>query len=105
MPRTYRAVEIAFELAATTANLNNLPIDAETLHSRAYNWYCNSDVVDPEILAGCALSADYKFGYTYDDMLAFAEVWFPLDPEAGAPIWRIENALKDTFWHCGEQSV
>ena len=70
MTHTYKAVEMATELAATTARMNNLSVDEETLHTRAYNWYCNSDVVDPEILAGCALSADYKFGYTYDDMLA-----------------------------------
>jgi len=99
MTHTYKAVEMATELAATTARMNNLPVDEETLHTRAYNWYCNSDVVDPEILAGCALSADYKLGYTYDDMLGFAEVWFPTDPEENAPIWEIEQSFRDTFWH------
>lgn len=99
MTHTYQAVEMATELAATTARMNNLSIDEETLHNRAYDWYCNSDVVDPEILAGCALCEDYKSGYTYDDMLGFAEVWFPVDPEENAPIWEIEQSFRDTFWH------
>lgn len=36
MTHTYQAVEMATELAATTARMNNLSIDEETLHNRAY---------------------------------------------------------------------
>ena len=98
--RVFQTVEAATELAIEinkmqpSSNLTN-----EMLHDRVYNWYCHSDVTDIVVLASCAMCCDYFSGATYDEMLLFTNIWFPEDPEEEAPIWRIENSLKDTYWH------
>ena len=81
------AVKNAVDLVLATKFANMAPItindiDAiETIYRRVYGWYANTDVVDADTLAACALFGDYYDGVTYYDMLDMRDWWFPPCPD------------------------
>ena len=79
--KIYTTVKHAIDLVIDTLEHNNKHIPYECIYERVQNWYNNTDVTDPEILAGCALFCDFYKDVTYADMLYMKEWWFPTEEE------------------------
>lgn len=97
--RTYTAVENAVALVVANLEANHITETTDTIRARVYSWYKHSDVVDPEVLAACALEGKSWFpGATYNWMLETKEYWFPMNIYDETPIWEIEAAMHDAQW-------
>lgn len=76
-------VKNAVDLVILTKFANMAPIRfsdvgaIEAIYKRVYTWYANTDYVDAEVLAACALFGDYYNGVSYYDMLDMRDWWFP----------------------------
>jgi hypothetical protein len=89
--KIYAAVRDAVDLVIKTNYANHAFTDYHTIRQQVYSWYENSDCVDPEVLAACALSYGYwSPGDTYEMMLEAHEYWFPHYEEDSLPIEEIE---------------
>ena len=87
----YTAAETAISLVIENMEINHIACNTESIRTRVYSWYNNSDVTDPEILAACALEGkDWYPGATYQDMLDAKNYWFPKNLYDEVPIWEIE---------------
>lgn len=80
-------VKNAVDLVILTKFANMAPIrfsdiaTIEAIYKRVYTWYANTDCVDAEVLAACALFGDYYNGVSYYDMLDMRDWWFPPCPD------------------------
>lgn len=94
----YAAVEEATRLVTKFNNTNHIAETIESVRSKVYSWYSNTDVTDPSVLAGCVLMDGYfSIGISYSEMLAAKEFWFPTDTEV-YNIWNIEAAQADSLY-------
>ena len=99
MRKTYSTVEAAVNLVINILEANHISSNTECIRRRVLTWYENSDVTDPEILAGCTLEGkDWFAGATYQFMLDAKEEWFPHNPYDEISIWEIEAAQYDMIW-------
>lgn len=95
----YMAAETAISLVVENMEINHIVCDTGCIRNRVYSWYNNSDVVDPEVLAACALEGlDWFPGATYKIMLEMKERWFPKNPYDEIFIGDIEMAQTDIIW-------
>lgn len=94
----YSAVENAVKLVSDILEANHITETTDSIRSKVYSWYNNSDICDPETLAGCALNGYYYPEATYKDMLAAKDYWFPQDPHECASVWDIELSMRDIAW-------
>lgn len=97
--RTFAAVEQATNLAMQLFEANYITVNYNSIKDCVFSWYNNTDIVDPEILAACALEGKNWFpGATYQQMLNAKEQWFPQNPYEEFSIWEIEAAQYDMIW-------
>ncbi len=95
----YTTAETAITLVIENFEINRIACDTKCIRNRVYDWYNNSDVTDPEMLAACALEGiDWFPGATYKLMLEMKERWFPKDPYDEIFIGDIEMAQADMAW-------
>lgn len=95
----YTTAETAITLVIENFEINHIACDTKCIRNRVYDWYNNSDVTDPEMLAACALEGmDWFPGATYKLMLEMKERWFPKDPCDEIFIGDIEMAQADMAW-------
>jgi hypothetical protein len=96
---TYAVVEMAVKLVVDNLEANGIMSDTNSIRNRVLSWYNHSDIVDAEILAGCALMGrDWFPGATYQYMIDAKKWWFPQDPYNEISIWEIEAAQHDAIW-------
>ena len=51
-----------------------------TVRTRVFSWYNNTDVTDVEMIAASALMGSYRRDMTYEDMVDAKNWWFPCNP-------------------------
>lgn len=94
----YSVIEKAVELVVYTLELDNKAEQSDTIRARVESWYNNTDITDPEVLAGCALTGKSYFkGASYNWMLQARDWWFPQPPVemTNFAVWEIETAIHD----------
>ena len=97
--KRYNAVEQAVALVNEYYEVNRISCDTNSIYKRVLSWYNNSDVVDPEMLAACALlGTDWFPEATYKMMVDAKNYWFPQDNYDEISIGEIEAAQHDTMW-------
>lgn len=95
----YTAAETAISLVIENMEINHIACNTESVRTRVYNWYNNSDVTDPEVLAACVLEGmDWFPGVSYKTMLEAKERWFPKNPYDEIFIEDIEIAQLIETW-------
>jgi hypothetical protein len=69
---------------------------------RAFNWFSKKNISDVETLAALAISGDYEYGMTTDEIKDIREFYFPsmenIEPPADFGIAEIEMAQHDAQW-------
>ena len=99
MDTYYAVVEMAVKLVVDNLEANGIMSDTNSIRNRVLSWYIHSDIVDAEMLAGCALMGrDWFPGATYQYMIDAKNWWFPQDPYNEISIWEIEAAQHDAIW-------
>lgn len=93
------AVREACDLVSKFYEMNHMVCDTKSIYDKVYDWYCHSDVTDPEVLAACALEGEkWTPAASYQDMLEMRDYWFPKNPYDEIAIWEIEQARLDLEW-------
>lgn len=95
-----KLIESAIVLANKYFEYNNISMSTQVIQKRAEYWYNHTDIVDTEILAAMIINGEYHTGYSYDEILAIKEYYFPTVPfEFSYPhIGEIEKSLHDMLW-------
>lgn len=68
------AIGIARDYCKETFNTN---INEKAIATRAYDWYCNSDIADSTVLAAMAMRDDYNCSYSYNTIIQITMDTFP----------------------------
>ncbi len=95
-----KLIEAAIKIAEQYFENNNIAMHSSVIRRRVEYWYNHSDIADAEILAAVAINGEYHAGYSYDEILAIREYYFPTIPVefSNFHIGEIETALRDEFW-------
>ena len=80
MTTTYSVVKEAVRIVTSNTEANRIYEPTNAIYKRVYDWYVNTDVTDPWVLAASALMGSYSRDMTYQDMLDAEEYWFPRNP-------------------------
>ena len=90
------AVELVSNLLAAEGAYE-LP---QSIEKRCLDWYNHSEITDPEMLAAAALNGPYNPEFTWDDLLALRNFFFPPMPLdlTEISVQEIKEALFDEDW-------
>lgn len=97
--KTYMTAEYATNLAIDTYEAEGIMINTNIVRQIVYEWYENTDITDPEVLATCALEGiHYTPTIDYMDILLLRDLYFPAEPYDNISIYEIEAAQYDAMY-------
>lgn len=59
----------AYMIAEYLAQKNHVVLSEIELRRRIYDWYVNTDITDPDILASIAVAAPYDESFSWNDII------------------------------------
>ncbi|MCC8068774.1 MAG: hypothetical protein LIO71_03290 [Ruminococcus sp.] len=74
-----RLIEEAVKIVIEYWEAEGISEETKTIRDRVTDWYNHTEITTPQMLAAAAISGDYEFGVTWDELLDRERFFFP-DP-------------------------
>lgn len=97
----WRLIDAAVSIARDYFEANHISVTNQCIREQAYDWYCGTEIVDPEELAAVIIAyGNFKDTYTYQDIVDAHNEYFPTEPIKlhNISIYEIEMAQHDMEW-------